>query len=291
MTWKPNRWIALVLNIVLTPAGLLYVGNGRWAFYYALMSLALVFAAFFLLDGGKDSGLLIGSFNILILVSATIHSYQIANRYDSKTPRPWYSHWYGIAAVYIACITPVILVRTFFFEPFKLPSASMAPSFPKHTQVIITKFGFGNYGTYGISVLKTKPHKALYHGDVIVFSYPREENLDYMKRVIGLPGDTLEYRYKQLWINGKPVMQSNPSTLSDAGITGEITHYDVFSEAFGTEKWKIQNIHDLPGNDFKTTVPQHMYFVMGDNRDQSNDSRFWGYVPESAIKGKVILSF
>jgi signal peptidase I len=291
MTWQPNRWIAIALNIVLIPAGLLYVGNGRWALYYALMSLALVFAAFFLLDGGKDAGLLIGLFNILILVSTTIHTYRIAGQYDPSTLRPWYSHWYGIAAIYLTLIIPIVLVRAFFFEPFKLPSASMAPSFPKHTQVIITKFGFGNYGTYGFSVLKTKPSKALHHGDVIVFSYPREANLDYMKRVIGLPRDTIEYRYKQLWINGKPVVQSNPSTLSNTEITGEVTHYDVFSEALGTEKWKIQNIHNLPENNFKITVPEHMYFVMGDNRDQSNDSRFWGYVPESAIKGKVILSF
>ena len=110
--------------------------------------------------------------------------------------------------------------------------------------------------------------------------------MDYLKRVIGLPGDTIEYRSKKLLINGKPVLQSIKSDR-----IAQTHHYDIFTETFDAASWSIQNDRDIQGNEFTMTVPEKMYFVMGDNRDHSNDSRYWGYVPETSIKGKVIYSF
>ena len=184
-----------------------------------------------------------------------------------------------------SAILVILAMRAFFFEPYAIPSAGMAPSYPSHSYIIISKFGYGNYGVFGSPVYHTSLSEPIRHGDAIVFTF---SGVDYLKRVIGIPGDTVEYRAKKLWINGKPVVLSRHVFARQTNSTGQTINYDVFTETYGRVNWRIQNMQDMPARDFKAVVPPHKYLLMGDNRDNSRDSRYIGYVPEDTIKGRVI---
>lgn len=291
MIWKPNRWIALTLGLFLSPSGMLYAGKAKWAIFYFLLSVFTVLIGFIFMEARKDTASFLGLLNLTIVAISSVHTFWVAKHYQEPSTRPWYSHWYGIILIFLAIGAPIFLVRSFLFEPFRLPSASMEPSYKRESQIIISKWGFGNYGTYGINVYRTTPSAQLHRGDAIVFSFPQDPSMDYFKRVIGVPGDTIEYRSKKLLINGRPVPLSNQSSVTRLDHFAKAHNYDLFTETFDAASWNIQNDRDIQGNEFTMTVPEKMYFVMGDNRDQSNDSRYWGYVPETAIKGKVIYSF
>ncbi len=178
----------------------------------------------------------------------------------------------------------VFLLRGFVVEPFRIPSGSMLPSLYIGDFILVNKFAYG----IKIPVLnKTiveldRPER----GDVIVFRYPRDPNLDYIKRVIGLPGDHIAYYNKVLYVNSKPV---------DREFVGQ---YKGPGQTFASEyKEKLQGAeHDIlllparPNNlQGEYIVPEGHYFVMGDNRDNSNDSRVWGPVPESNLVGKAFM--
>ncbi len=173
-------------------------------------------------------------------------------------------------------------MRGFFFEPFHLPAMSMYPNYNKGDYIVISKFGYGNYGTFGMSFMHTPPSTAIQRGDVIVFTYPRNQRVDYLKRVIGLPKDKITYQNKTLIINGKTIVtETLPSTYQNESL---------MRESSTNASWLVINRIDFPAQDFEITVPASSYFVMGDNRDNSNDSRYWGPVPAQNIKGKVIYS-
>jgi signal peptidase I len=213
---------------------------------------------------------------------------------------------------YAKSFFPVILIvfglRSFLVEPFKIPSGSMMPTLLIGDFILVNKF------TYGIRlpvinqkvVQLNNPER----GDVMVFRYPADPGLDYIKRVIGVPGDVVEYRNKQLSINGKPVASRNTGTYSYVGnglnyITAKV--YDEQLNGAGhvmmTEPDKPAvyptQVVDFPyrencsynaeGEGFVCKVPEGQYFMMGDNRDASNDSRYWGFVPDKNIVGKAFF--
>ncbi|MBT9566738.1 MAG: signal peptidase I [Thiobacillus sp.] len=213
---------------------------------------------------------------------------------------------------YAKSFFPVILVvfalRSFLVEPFKIPSGSMMPT------LLIGDFILVNKYTYGIRlpVLNKKvvqinnPER----GDVMVFRYPADPSLDYIKRVIGLPGDIVEYRDKKLSINGQPVPTAQTGTYSYVGNGLNYVTAMVFNEQLNdaghvmmTEPGKppvsIPQVMDFPSRDncsynadgegFACKVPAGQYFMMGDNRDASNDSRYWGFVPDENIVGKAFF--
>ena len=184
----------------------------------------------------------------------------------------------------------VLIFRSFLFEPFKIPSGSMVPTLLVGDFIVVNKFTYG----LRLPVLNTKfiemnnPQR----GDVVVFRFPQDGKINYIKRVIGLPGDTVVYRNKQLFINGEEVgltdngrytRQSSKCSQAREGDQrleenlGNISHSIVQRKGINqrsTQTWRIPDGH---------------YFVMGDNRDNSNDSRFWGYVPERNLVGKAVL--
>jgi signal peptidase I len=129
-----------------------------------------------------------------------------------------------------------------------------------------------------------KPHR----GDVFVFHYPPKPSIDYIKRVVGLPGDVIEYKSKTLYINDKKIEQTFVSKYPY--IMNEIHHIEAkeFKEALGSVNHSIL-IHDLPGENFKFEVPQGHYLAFGDNRDNSADSRVWGFVPEHNLVGRAFF--
>jgi len=224
----------------------------------------------------------------------------IAEAKNRLLMQPWWLDWTaGLFPVIIA----VFFLRSFLVEPFKIPSGSMIPTLLVGDLILVNKFTYG----LRLPVLNTKitegtPPK---RGDVMVFRYPPNPSLDYIKRVVGVPGDQVEYLNKRLTINGQPL-----STVSVPDFVDRVENrlYKQFEEQLGDQKHKIIFYDDrmsgvfpeLNGFERKSActysvqgvsckVPEGYYFMMGDNRDNSTDSRYWGFVPEKNIVGKAFF--
>ncbi len=178
----------------------------------------------------------------------------------------------------------VFLLRGFIVEPFRIPSGSMLPSLYIGDFILVNKFAYG----VRVPVLNKKiiPVSEPQRGDVVVFRYPRDPSLDYIKRIVGVPGDHIAYYNKVLYINGKPVPRKF------------VGHYDGPGQSNANEyrenlDGSEHEILLMPGRPSKLegeyVVPEGMYFAMGDNRDNSNDSRVWGPVPEDYLIGKAFM--
>lgn len=211
---------------------------------------------------------------------------------------------------YCVSLFPVIflvfMLRSFLVEPFRIPSGSMMPTLLAGDFILVNKY------TYGIRfpVLDKKvidinnPQR----GDVMVFHFPDDPSIDYIKRTVGLPGDLVEYKDKRLSINGQPLTYQENGTFSfEAGGLNFVTAI-VYREKLGEQEHAAMVIPGIPGfiqeqlrsfphqenctyneDSFSCKVPEGHYFMMGDNRDGSNDGRYWGFVPEKNIVGKAFF--
>ena len=223
--------------------------------------------------------------------------------------QPWWLDW-------TAGLFPVILVvfvlRSFLFEPFKIPSGSMIPTLWVGDLILVNKFHYG----VRLPVINTQvtAGEPVRRGDVMVFRYPPKPSLDYIKRVVGVPGDEVAYLNKQLSINGKVVAKAN---LPDFFEQDSLSYIKQFQETFpvgaspsemtntkavrllnnaerpafiaGTEDFPFKNQCSYSVEGVVCKVPPGHFFMMGDNRDNSLDTRYWGFVPEANIVGKAIL--
>jgi signal peptidase I len=206
---------------------------------------------------------------------------------------PWFVEY---AKSFFPVILLVFVLRSFLVEPFKIPSGSMMPTLLAGDYILVNKF------TYGLRVpilnntfVEMNQPK---QGDVIVFHYPPDPKIDYIKRVVGVPGDKIQYQDKQLIINGKKldVIFENDYEYEMQG--ANIISARKSKEQLGDVQHDIL-VHDIPNRynadmpgarlqDGETiTVPDGSYFAMGDNRDNSADSRVWGFVPERNLVGKA----
>lgn len=210
--------------------------------------------------------------------------------------------WLEYTAGFFPVILFIFVLRSFFFEPFRIPSGSMMPTLETGDMILVNKY---NYGVR-LPVLNTKiiPIGEPQRGDVAVFRYPPNENIDYIKRIVGLPGDTVEYIDKKLTINGKPISKIADGKYFDEAKLQEL---EQFNEKLGDKEHKILNdkhapssafalpVHTDPNackyvtNGIRCVVPKGKYFVLGDNRDNSEDSRFWGFVPEKNLVGRAFM--
>lgn len=188
----------------------------------------------------------------------------------------------------IVCILVVITVRSFLFEPFKIPSSSMVPTLKIGDHIFVSKFSFGLSIPFTKSeFLKLGTPK---HGDVIVFLYPNDESLYYIKRVVGLPGDRILIRGRDVFLNDKLISKEKVKEEDFKSLQidrpGENDEY--FRENLDGN---VHLIRHSQNNLYKTItierVPDDSFFVMGDNRDDSYDSRSWGFVPRQNVKGKA----
>ncbi|SBS27846.1 Signal peptidase I [Marinomonas spartinae] len=185
---------------------------------------------------------------------------------------------------YFGIIAVIFLVRSFVVEPFQIPSGSMLPTLKIGDFILVNKFDYGiRLPVLNTTLIKTTEPK---RGDVIVFKYPRDPSINYIKRVVGLPGDHISYHNKILKINGK--------LISKKFITNLPPSPDQNQEAVSLFKEDLDGtVHDIYNNHYPNplqgdyVVPKGHYFVMGDNRDNSADSRVWGFVPESDLKGRA----
>ena len=210
--------------------------------------------------------------------------------------------WIEYSGSFFPVLALVFFLRSFLYEPFKIPSSSMVPTLTVGDLILVNKF------TYGIRlpVLNRKiiDVGAPQRGDVMVFKYPKDMSLDYIKRVIGVPGDKIVYKNKRLTVNGEAASyQPLPDYLDDE----RLTYSKQFQENLIGREHKILNDEIAPSyvqnpdafpqhelctynaEGFACTVPAGQYFMMGDNRDNSLDSRYWGFVPDKNIVGKAFF--
>ena len=176
----------------------------------------------------------------------------------------------------------VLVLRSFLFEPFQIPSGSMIPTLEVGDFILVNKFDYGL--RLPVSGTKIWSNNDPQRGEVMVFKEPQNPNINFIKRVIGVPGDEVRYVNKQLTINGKKMDEELVARLNDGH------PHSLFNETIGDSTHRIrkdQNLRSLMAEGI-WTVPEGMYFVMGDNRDRSNDSRYWGFVPEQNIVGKAV---
>lgn len=221
--------------------------------------------------------------------------------YARLVKQPW---WLDYTADLFPVILIVFLLRSFLFEPFRIPSGSMLPTLYVGDFILVNKYSYG----VRLPVVNTKiiPIGSPQRGDVVVFRYPPDESVDYIKRVVGLPGDTVQYINKRLYINGTQVPVESKGdwvdpntmiTLSEfSEKLGEQPHRAVVDNRMGpglrgepypeARRWNACEYYD---NGFSCKVPQGTYFMMGDNRDNSDDSRYWGFVPDKNLVGKAVL--
>jgi signal peptidase I len=171
----------------------------------------------------------------------------------------------------VIAVILALFVRTWVVQAFKIPTGSMENNLLIGDHLLVNKLVFGPSATPIERALL--PVRDIRRGDIVVFKYPNEPERDFIKRVIALPGETLELRAKKVYINGRPLEEPYVHFLTPASEGGEVTSIDV-RERYGP-----------------VTVPADQYFVMGDNRDNSQDSRYWGYLPRHYIKGKALMIY
>ena len=182
-------------------------------------------------------------------------------------------------------ILAVLLIRSFLVEPFRIPSNSMMPTLLTGDFILVNKYAYG----IRLPVLNNKvvemgePER----GDVVVFRYPKDPSVDYIKRVVGLPGDRVGYYNKIIYINSEPVGQVPAGVYIGVGSGISMSGASERQEQLGEVLHDILVMPRTPGLEGEYVVGEDEYFVMGDNRDNSNDSRYWGPVPESNLVGKA----
>jgi signal peptidase I len=171
----------------------------------------------------------------------------------------------------LVAVVLALFVRTFVFQAFKIPTGSMKPNLLVGDHLLVNKFVFAP----AASVLERAvlPMRAVERGDVVVFKFPEEPDRDFIKRVIGLPGDTLELRNQTVIINGMPLVEPYSHYLFPPVEEGQSDGFDL-RRKYGP-----------------VTVPAGHYFMMGDNRDDSQDSRYWGFLPQSYVKGRALFIY
>jgi signal peptidase I len=243
---------------------------------------------------------------VLLLVTGVVwllDSLVFAARRGGGVAEPW---WLEYAKSFFPVILVVFFIRSFLVEPFKIPSGSMIPTLQVGDFILVNKF------TYGLRLpiisKKIVQINDPQRGDVMVFHYPENPAVDYIKRVVALPGDTVEYRNKRLTINGieQPQQADGDYNYVESGLN--FVHTERRQEVLGKHKHALLVNPDMPNvhldsvaefdgrencsydeNKVRCKVPAGHYFMMGDNRDNSRDSRYWGFVPDNQIVGKAFF--
>ncbi len=223
----------------------------------------------------------------------------ISEAREALLMQPWWLDW---TAGLFPVILVVFLLRSFLFEPFKIPSGSMVPTLLIGDLILVNKYHYG----IRLPVINKKivPLNDPQRGDVMVFRYPANPSIDYIKRVVGVPGDEVAYLNQRLFLNGQPVETQTLPEFYDDDTT---RYFKQYSEKLGAVDHRIlvdvqRPSYIRPSEAFPykencrynaegvtCKVPAGHYFMMGDNRDNSEDSRFWGFVPDENIVGKAFF--
>jgi len=199
----------------------------------------------------------------------------------STRPCKQQESWLGLLQSLLVVVVIALFVVTFLIQAFQIPSGSMENTLLVGDYVMVDKVRFGEGGIWN-NVL---PYSPIRHGDIIVFKYPLNPSLHFVKRVIGLPGDRLRMENEKVWVNGKLLHEGY--TIYQLESHGSFPSDSLYDHPHGS--WSVQLPNFIRGNEL--VVPPDSYFVLGDNRDNSDDSRFWGFVPRENIEGRPWLVY
>lgn len=243
---------------------------------------------------------------ILLLLTGGItllDRFVLAPKRNKESPESW---WIEYAKSFLPVIFIVFFIRSFLVEPFKIPSGSMIPTLQVGDFILVNKFNYG----IRLPVINQKiislnnPQR----GDVMVFRYPENPSINYIKRVIAVSGDAVEYKDKQLYINGELQEKTLIGDYNYTKTSFNFVHAEEYQTKLADTQYHILNeperptlslagVVNFPGSEYceydydrvKCKVPENSYFMLGDNRDDSRDSRYWGFVPDSYVVGKAFL--
>ncbi|MGF6155881.1 signal peptidase I [Ensifer sp. KUDG1] len=283
---------AALIGFFAAPALMMaYLGRWKLALAYFIAEVALYFGASWAIAAATsthDATWLADLALVAFRCFGSNHGYQLARGISPGQSFPWYARWYGLALIFL--VAPIAFT-SLLFQSFGTAASSMYPTIRSGDYVVASKYAYG-YGKFSFpfsiglksKVLASAPER----GDVVVFAFPPQPELPYVKRVVGLPGDSVQYRGGTLYINGEPTpkeqveVQHNPD---DQG--GDFT---IYSERLSGDRFH-RMAEDTPVSDTQEfTVPDGHYFMLGDNRNRSADSRHdVGFVPEENIFGKAVL--
>jgi signal peptidase I len=268
--WKPKKWIAVLLGVLLQSFTFLYLNNLKlfWVYFVSII-LVTVFDYY-----------VGGVYALIFSVICPLHAYFIVDKSNIGKKRAWYSMWWGIPTVYLVILAPVLLVRTFLFEPFLIPAVSMEPTLEIGDYILVKKFGFNSLTLVSDS---SKPDEdSMERGKLYVY-YPPGEDMLYVKRLIAKPGDSLALSGYQV------VLNNNPLTTK---LVNDDSAAQIYEEQINGRKYLVKRMlrrqQSIPAI---SEIPKGNYFFMGDNRDNSRDSRFTGLIPEENIIGEVVYIF
>jgi signal peptidase I len=299
----PNRWIAAALGFLIQPLGLLYVQKPIWALCYFVLSLGSI-AYGFTRPGPQGAMPWHDLFTVGLAIASSFHAFRAASRWPSEQVRAGYARWRGLLGAFAGVVFLAVIGRSFFWEPFRVPSKSMEPALPRGSNVIVEKWGFGNYGTFGFTFLSVRPSRRPQRGDIIVFDFPVGPSKTFIFRAVGGPGDKVVYKSKELFVN--EVSASIPRVVSVAPSPSPGDQVS-FSERLDGTTYETLRTLSLPAvaqvavrdhidrdrfrffdDGFECAVPEGKFLVLGDNRDNANDGRYWGFVPSTAILGRLL---
>jgi len=230
------------------------------------------------------SGLIVG-FDAVFLGPRRIKSVEKAGQAAVKAEYPLIVEY---ARSFFPIFLIVLLLRSFLVEPFRIPSGSMMPTLLIGDFILVNKYEYG----IRLPVLNKKVIKigSPARGDVVVFRYPEDPSTPFIKRIIGLPGDRISYMDKMLWINGKQVDTKSLGVYEGVGAGMNMTGASLLDEQLDNKPHAILIEPERLSNELKEfVVPQGHYFVLGDNRDNSRDSRYWGTVPDANLIGRAFM--
>jgi signal peptidase I len=244
-------------------------------------------------------------FSLLVLTGVIwlLDRFMLRAKRPEGVNEPW---WVEYAKSFFPVILIVFLLRSFVIEPFKIPSGSMIPTLHVGDFILVNRY------TYGLRLpivnKKFIDINQPQRGDVMVFHYPEDPSVDYIKRVVGIPGDKLVYRNKRLWINGVEQVLQRDGDFNYVESELRFIHTERYNENLGGRAHPVLLNPEMPqvhlGNvaefpqyercsyseeEIKCSVPAGHYFMMGDNRDNSRDSRYWGFVPDEMVVGKAFF--
>ncbi|MFU9047342.1 signal peptidase I [Acinetobacter tibetensis] len=276
---KPNIWLLILLTLLSPVFGLLYLGYGKKALIYFLLTLLTTWKALPYTD-------------VTFLLTYVLGVIYTINLGFSSPSLRWKRYHHLLQGIAIFAILWAAL-RILFFDFYSVPADSMRPTIHSGDYVIMRRTGLGLVDQLAHRNVQLRNFKA---GDIIVFKYPVNPEIHYIKRVIALPKDRIAFERGQIILNGKPLVLKMIRTEELDGVDTQ-----VYEEAFGSQSHLMQimpsnTIEEYPfmencpiyNTRHECVVPEGMVFVLGDNRDQSADSRYWGFVPANNILGKVV---
>lgn len=299
MNKYPSKLIAILICVVSPPLAMLYLAKTVWAWVYLVLALAISVGGIFLIS----EGIVTLCLQLLFVICASLHVLNLIGKHVESCVRPRYSRWYGLLGVWFGIFSLFFLVRSFVVEPYRVPSKSMMPTLFPGAILIVEKWGYGNYGAYGYHLTRRTISSPLARGDIIAYEFPKDRAQSYVHRLIALPGDVVEYRNRVLSVNGLSagrrqlagyvdaesleVRQAFVETLYGREYQIHYGEHDT-NRSLSLGYFPLNGLCEFFSDGFKCQVPDGHYFVLGDNRDNSHDSRIWGFLPSSHIVGKVI---